>query len=161
MGDFEMVHAWYLIISLLNKSKHHFHCLYGSFNSFVVAWAKVNLYRNGMTQSLPGMQYVTGKQRVRSLRSHQLRIHVSTKRQNFTRWWLISCILYNCVLRPRISNCMNKEEERLEYKASRCRLCHKQFTSPPQLREHLQGRAHKMRLETLMAEQEEKRAAMT
>ncbi len=64
MGGFEKVHAWHLIVSLLNKSKHHFSCLCGSFNSFVVAWAKVNLYRNRMTQSLPGIQYATGKQMV-------------------------------------------------------------------------------------------------
>ncbi len=56
---------------------------------------------------------------------------------------------------------MNQEAERLERKVSYCRMCRKQFTSPPQLREHLQGKAHKLRLETLLAKQGKKRPAMT
>lgn len=41
----------------------------------------------------------------------------------------------------------------MERKASYCKLCRKQLTSPAQLREHLQSRPHKERLATLQARQ--------
>jgi hypothetical protein len=41
----------------------------------------------------------------------------------------------------------------LERRASTCKLCRKQFTSPEQLKEHVKGRAHKERLESARARQ--------
>eukprot|EP01041_Mallomonas_annulata_P004891 gene4891-9757_t len=46
--------------------------------------------------------------------------------------------------------------ERKERKISFCKLCRKQFTSPAQLKEHVKGKAHKERLDTMTSRQGKK-----
>ncbi|CAM9538611.1 unnamed protein product, partial [Phaeothamnion confervicola] len=48
---------------------------------------------------------------------------------------------------------LHREAARRERRLSACKLCRKQFTSPPQLKEHLQGRAHRERLQHVLAKQ--------
>jgi hypothetical protein len=50
---------------------------------------------------------------------------------------------------------MASEQER---KMSYCRLCHKQFTSPEQLKEHLKGKGHVQKLEGVRAKQQGQQA---
>jgi hypothetical protein len=44
---------------------------------------------------------------------------------------------------------------KMEAKASSCQLCRKQFTSPAQLKEHLQAKAHKQRLQYVQERQKD------
>lgn len=51
----------------------------------------------------------------------------------------------------------HKEATRLERKASYCKLCRKQLTSPLQLKEHLKSRPHRERLDRMRGTQSSRR----